>query len=70
MRKRVTVRNPKMDSKSEFGYPRYGLKNRGSAREGLLAVRSLGLAMREAVGPTAKGALCPREAHVPPTAKG
>ena len=63
MRERVTVRNQKTDSKSEFGCPRYGLKNRGSAREGLLAVR-------EAVGPTAKGALYPREAHAPPTAWG
>ena len=60
------VRNPKMDSKSEFGYPRYGLKNRGSTQERQQAMRPLGPAVREAVGPTARGALCPREAHAPP----
>ena len=32
VRERVTVCNLKTDSKSEFGRPRYGLKNRGSAR--------------------------------------
>ena len=43
--------------------PKIWVKNRGSAREKWVAVR-------EAVGPTARGALCPREAHAPPTAWG
>ena len=33
VRERVTVRNPETDSNSEFGRPRYGPTNRGSARE-------------------------------------
>ena len=34
------------------------------------AVRPLGPAVKEVMGPTAKGALCPLEAHAPPMAKG
>ena len=34
------------------------------------AVRPLGLAVWEAVGPTAKRALCPRVGHAPPMARG
>ena len=46
-------------------------EEREGAREKMVqAVRPLGLAVREAVGPTAKGALCPLEAHAPPTARG
>ena len=42
----------------------------GAFEKMVQAVRPFGLAMREAVGPTAKGTLCSREAHVPPTARG
>ena len=43
-----------------------GWRTEGARKSGLERVRPLGLAVREAVGPTAKGALCPREAHAPP----
>ena len=67
---RVMVRNPKMDSNSEFGRPRYGPTNRGSAREDSPGRGPQGLAVVEAVGPTAWSSLCSRVGHAPPTARG
>ena len=53
VREGVTVRNPKTDSKSEFGRPRYGPKNRGSARE-----------TKRPKGPCMVATWAPREPHV------
>ena len=70
VRERVTVRNPETDSNSEFGRPRYGPTNRGSAREDSPGRGPHGLAVVEAVGPTAWSSLCSRVGHAPPTARG
>ncbi|KAK1556936.1 hypothetical protein Q3G72_014911 [Acer saccharum] len=70
MRERVTVCNPKMDSNSKFGRPRYWPTNRGSAREDSPGRRPQGLAVVEAVGPTAWSSLCSRVGHAPPMARG
>ena len=70
VRERVMVRNLETDSKSEFGRPRYGPKNRGSAREDSPGRGPLGLAVDETVGPTAWSTLCSRVDHAPPMARG
>ena len=63
---RVTIRNPKTDSNSEFGCSRYGPTNRECAGEDSPGRGPHGLAVVEAVGPTGKGALCSRGPHAPP----
>ena len=70
VRERVTVRNPKTDLNSKFGRPRYGLTNRGSAREDSPGRGPHRLAVVEAVGPTAWSTLCSRVGHAPPMAWG
>ncbi|KAK0579169.1 hypothetical protein LWI29_022147 [Acer saccharum] len=67
---RVTVRNPKTDSNSEFGRSRYGLTNRECAGEDSPGRGPHGLAVVEAVGPTAWSPFCSRVGHAPPTAWG
>ncbi|KAK1554065.1 hypothetical protein Q3G72_007356 [Acer saccharum] len=70
VRERVTIRNPKMDSNSEFGRSRYGPTNRGYAGEDSPGRGPHGLAVVEAVGPTAWSTFCSRVGHAPPTAWG
>ncbi|KAK0588359.1 hypothetical protein LWI29_038567 [Acer saccharum] len=70
VRERVMVCNPKMDSNSEFGRSRYGPTNRGCAGEDSPARGPHGLAVVEAVGPTAWSTFCSRVGHAPPTAWG
>ena len=70
VRERVTVRNLKTDSNSEFGRPRYGPTNQGSAREDSPGRGPHGLAVVEAVGPTAWSTLYSCVGHAPPTAWG
>ncbi|KAK0579343.1 hypothetical protein LWI29_024864 [Acer saccharum] len=67
---RVTVRNPKTDSNSEFGRSRYGPTNRECAGEDSPGRGPHGLAVVEAVGPTAWSPFCSRVGHAPPTAWG
>ncbi|KAK0605454.1 hypothetical protein LWI29_027051 [Acer saccharum] len=67
---RVTVRNPKTDSNSEFGRSSYGPTNRECAGEDSPGRGPHGLAVVEAVGPTAWSPFCSRVGHAPPTAWG
>ena len=61
---RKRIRNRSSDAQDT------GWRTEGAREKTSQAVRPLGLAVWEAVGPTVKGALCPRVGHAPPMARG
>ena len=65
--KRVTVRNPKIDSKSEFGCPRYNWRTWGSAQGRKWPRGHVWPKPWVSRGPHGQRGSLPRVAHAPPT---